>query len=37
MGMLAFIGVGMAIFVGAAAIVVMLMAWTGKDKPVQKK
>lgn len=37
MGMLAFIGLGMAIFVGAAAIVVMLMAWTGKEKPVRNK
>jgi hypothetical protein len=37
MGMLAFIGLGMAIFLGAAAIVVMLMAWTGKEKQVRNK
>jgi hypothetical protein len=37
MGMLEFIGLGMLIFLGAAAIVIMLMVWTGKEKPVRNK
>jgi hypothetical protein len=37
MGMLAFMGVGMAIFLGAAAVVIILMAWTGKEKQARNK